>query len=520
MATDVASRWHNLPISYKCALVVALPVVCLLFEIAWQARVLDSLQQAQQWTSHTQEVVLTVGELQRLLSQIESNDRGYALSGSDEFLKPLDHEQDEVASVARRLCQLVQDNPLQSARARSLLTLSEAKVQFARQIVSYFSKNPTQLGSTTPELRLRLLASKEQMDEFIAQSSTFTKEEERLLGVRTERLQAERRFSQLVLIFSLAGGLIIGFLALYLFSSTVARRLSLLQAESRRIAGGEIIPAPPPGNDEVSSLAWALHSASHKIYDQMRSLETLNGDLESFSYSVSHDLRSPLRHIHGFCKILSSDYSANLPAEAQRYLSRIESGAQRMGDLIDDLLNFSRIGRRHVDCQPVALFSMVEGIAEELSCNSTLKIEWRIQPLPMVQGDPALIKQVLVNLLANAAKFSRTREHPVIEVGSRVMPQGTAIYVRDNGVGFDMRFADKLFGVFQRLHRMEDFEGTGVGLATVARIVHKHGGTVWADSALDHGATFYFTLGEAVVPSPVVQKKIELQQEVLHVAAR
>jgi two-component system, chemotaxis family, sensor kinase Cph1 len=126
----------------------------------------------------------------------------------------------------------------------------------------------------------------------------------------------------------------------------------------------------------------------------------------------------------------------------------------------------------------------------------------------------------LVNLLANAAKFSRTREHPVIEIGSRVMPQGTAIYVRDNGVGFDMRFADKLFGVFQRLHRMEDFEGTGVGLATVARIVHKHGGTVWADSALDQGATFYFTLGEAVVPSPVVQKKIELQQEVLHVAAR
>src|SRR5437868_531729 len=196
------------------------------------------------------------------------------------------------------------------------------------------------------------------MDEFIAQSSTFTKEEERLLGVRTERLQAERRFSRQVLIFSLTAGLIIGFLALSLFSSTVARRLSLLEAESRRIARGEIIPAPQPGNDEVSSLAWALHSASHKIYDQMRSLETLNGDLESFSYSVSHDLRSPLRHIHGFCKILSSDYSADLPTEAQRYLSRIESGAQRMGDLIDDLLNFSRIGRRHVDCQPVALFSM------------------------------------------------------------------------------------------------------------------------------------------------------------------
>jgi light-regulated signal transduction histidine kinase (bacteriophytochrome) len=308
--------------------------------------------------------------------------------------------------------------------------------------------------------------------------------------------------------------------ALQLFSYTVARRLSLLEAASRRLARGEIIPAPQAGKDEVSSLAWAIHSASHKINEQMQGLESLNRDLESFSYSVSHDLRSPLRHIHGFSKILTADFSAELPTEARRYLSRIESGAERMGHLIDDLLNFSRIGRRELDRQPVALFAIVEGIAEELNEGAVRTIEWRIQPLPTIKGDPALVKQVFVNLLSNAAKFTRTRERPVIEVGSRVLPQGTAIYVRDNGVGFDIKFADKLFGVFQRLHRLEDFEGTGVGLATVARIVRKHGGAIWADSALEQGATFYFTLDGSPAPNAIDHHKVESQTEVVYAAAR
>src|SRR5262249_24567215 len=159
-------------------------------------------------------------------------------------------------------------------------------------------------------------------------------------------------------------------------------------------------------------------------------------------------------------------------------------------------------GRREIERQPVALFSIVETIATELSVGSPRKIEWRIQPLPTVQGDAPMIKQIFANLLGNAAKFTRDREKPLIEVGSRLMPEGTGIYVRDNGVGFDMKFADKLFGVFQRLHRMEDFEGTGVGLATVARIVHKHGGTVWAESKPDQGATFYLTLAGPVSAVP------------------
>jgi signal transduction histidine kinase len=520
--SGLAKRWHDLPIRYKCALVVALPVACLLFEIAWQARVLNSLEDAQRWASHTQEVELTVTKLEHLLSLIESNDRGYALTGRTEFLQSLQQQYKEVPEIARHLCYLVQDNPLQLARARNLVALSTAKLQVARDVVTYFSFRPYSPASApvTAELSLRLMASKESMDQFSEQSAVFRKEEEKLLAERLERLQSERTFAQQVLVSSLVGGLIMGLGALQLFSYTVARRLSLLEAASRRLARGEIIPAPQAGKDEVSSLAWAIHSASHKINEQMQGLESLNRDLESFSYSVSHDLRSPLRHIHGFSKILTADFSAELPTEARRYLSRIESGAERMGHLIDDLLNFSRIGRRELDRQPVALFAIVEGIAEELNEGAVRTIEWRIQPLPTIKGDPALVKQVFVNLLSNAAKFTRTRERPVIEVGSRVLPQGTAIYVRDNGVGFDIKFADKLFGVFQRLHRLEDFEGTGVGLATVARIVRKHGGAIWADSALEQGATFYFTLDGSPAPNAIDHHKVESQTEVVYAAAR
>src|SRR4051794_25115057 len=459
MAISLTSRWHNLPILYKCALVLALPVGCLLFEIAWQSRVLNSLEDAQRWTNHTQEVELTAARLEYLLSRIESNDRGYALTGRNEFLVPLEQEQQQVPVLAQRLCHLVGDNPIQLARARGLSSLSHAKVQVARDVVAFSSAHPFLPGSTTisPEFRMRLLASKERMDEFMEQSSIFAKEEERLLAERMQRLQVERKFSQQLLVISLAGGLAIGFLALFLFSSTVARRLSFLEAESRRIARGETMSQPAAGTDEISALARALYSASARIHEQMSGLEVLNRDLESFSYSVSHDLRSPLRHIHGFSKILRSDFSAELPAEAQRYLSRIESGAERMGRLIDDLLNFSRIGRRDIDRQPVPLRSLVDNLVEELNYGSAgRQVDWQIEPLPTVQGDPALIKQVFANLLGNAMKFTRTRERSRIYVGSRALPQGTAIYVRDNGVGFDMKFADKLFGVFQRLHRMEE----------------------------------------------------------------
>ena len=221
-------------------------------------------------------------------------------------------------------------------------------------------------------------------------------------------------------------------------------------------------------------------------------------ELEGFSYSVAHDLRAPLRHVNGFSKILLEDHGPEMKEEARRLLERVCDGAQHMGALIDELLNFSRLGRRELQRQITGLNSLVEEARTGLLAESDGRtIEWRVGRLPYSDCDPALMKQVFANLLSNAVKYTRPREQAVIEVGQLTHNGEPAIFVRDNGVGFDMKYAGKLFGVFQRLHRSEDFEGTGVGLALVQKIIQKHGGRIWVEAALDRGATFYFTLGAA-----------------------
>ncbi len=239
-----------------------------------------------------------------------------------------------------------------------------------------------------------------------------------------------------------------------------------------------------------------------RLYDELGrrliQLEAANKELEAFTYSVSHDLRAPLRHIGGFSKILTEEFASSLPEEAQRHLQRIEEGTRRMGLLIDDLLNLARVGRYDLRLQVTGLKSVVEEVMGSLKSDlADRKVEWKIGNLPYVECDAALMKQVFQNLQSNALKFTRPRTKAVIEVGQEQQNSATVVYVRDNGVGFSMKYAEKLFGVFQRLHRAEDFEGTGVGLATVQRIIQKHGGRIWAEAELDKGATFYFTLGNS-----------------------
>ena len=220
-----------------------------------------------------------------------------------------------------------------------------------------------------------------------------------------------------------------------------------------------------------------------------------NKELEAFTYSVSHDLRAPLRHIIGFSKLLAEEFGPQLPAEAKHHLERIEDGTRRMGQLVDDLLNLARVGRRDIALQVTGLKSVVQEVITGLGPDiGDRQVEWKIGELPYVECDAALMKQVFQNLLANAIKFTRPRQRAVIEVAQSEKDGVPVVYVRDNGVGFSMKYADKLFGVFQRLHRSEDFEGTGVGLATVQRIIQKHGGRIWAEAELEKGATFYFTL--------------------------
>ncbi len=227
-------------------------------------------------------------------------------------------------------------------------------------------------------------------------------------------------------------------------------------------------------------------------------LGATNKELETFTYSVSHDLRAPLRHVAGFSRILLEDHAAQLNPDAQHCVARVQQGVEQMGMLVDDLLNLSRISRQELRRQITGLTPLVEQTVQQLSAETQGRpMEWRLQPLPFADCDPALMKQVFANLLSNAVKFTRTRLPAVIEVGADTRNGEPVLFVRDNGVGFPMKYAGKLFGVFQRLHRQEDFEGTGVGLAIVHRILTKHGSRIWAEGELDKGATFFFTLGAA-----------------------
>lgn len=237
-------------------------------------------------------------------------------------------------------------------------------------------------------------------------------------------------------------------------------------------------------------------SLERRVADRTAELAAANRELETFTYSVSHDLRAPLRQINGFSRILVEHAGSGLDSKSQHYLRRIQEGTQHMGRLVDDLLNLAQLGRLDVRSRLTPLDGIVKDAVNELRADwGDRAIQWSIGGLPTVECDPGLMKIVFTNLLSNAIKYTRRREVATIEVGCNASDGRETVFVRDNGVGFSMKYADKLFGVFQRLHRADQFEGSGVGLATVQRIIHKHGGEIWAEAEPDRGATFSFTMG-------------------------
>ncbi len=232
-------------------------------------------------------------------------------------------------------------------------------------------------------------------------------------------------------------------------------------------------------------------------------LEATNRELEAFTYAISHDLRAPLRHADGFSKLLQEEYGTALDEVGQGYILRVRQAVQQMERMVHELLNLGRVGRRELRSRVTPLRPLVDMAVAELEGQSRGRpVEWRIGPLPELNCDPDLMESVFANLLANALKFTRGREPAIIEVGTMTQGGRAVIFVRDNGAGFEQEYAGRLFGIFQRLHRPEEFEGTGAGLATVQRIVHKHGGQVWAESKLGQGATFFLSLPQRAPTTP------------------
>ena len=295
--------------------------------------------------------------------------------------------------------------------------------------------------------------------------------------------------------------------------AAIARRISADEDYSVRAdAGGtaslEIATLVDAFNDMLTriqrrdaALAEARDALEERVRQRTEELQATNRELEAFSYSVSHDLRAPLRHVTGFASLLSQHAGGALDDTGRRYLTTITDAASRMGRLIDDLLAFSRMGRASLAPRDMDLRQLVcEARSEVAPEHAGRTVEWEVGPLPRVYADPALLRPALVNLLSNAVKYTATREVARIAVGAHEASGEIVVHVRDNGVGFEMQYAHKLFSLFQRLHRAEEFEGTGVGLANVRRIVQRHGGRTWAEGEPGVGATFYFSLPLAAAP--------------------
>ena len=335
--------------------------------------------------------------------------------------------------------------------------------------------------------------------------------------IMADLYEIQQRLTRYLGIASLVG--LVSFLFALVISSWLQRRISrpLLElAHTARLVSAEknyTVQVTADSRDEVGTLVQAFNemltqiqwrdTALQQAHDELEQrvierttqLEAANQELEAFSYSVSHDLRAPLRAINGFARILLEEHTPHLTDAAREYLHLVRDNAQQMGQLIDDLLAFSRLSRQPLSKQPVAPADLVQQALSDLRpMQEGRRVNFTIGALPLCQADPKLLKQVFVNLLANALKFTGRREVAEIEVGCREAPGGHVYFVKDNGVGFNMAYANKLFGVFQRLHPAEEYEGTGVGLAIVQRIIHRHGGRVWAEAAVDQGATFSFTL--------------------------
>ena len=415
-----------------------------------------NLTAATQWANHARRVLQSVEEVRGVLILLENSQRGYSLTGNEQLLKSFDANVANLDLLVNELDSLTVDNRVQQTNVDSLRPIVRKQVDFTRSVI-----NARKISFDSALHEVKSMAGLNNMT-VINRILADIKEEEQAL-ILSRSLSIQKGFYQFVITF------------VVLILVTLGVLLSLVWI--------------------INSNTRSRAIAEQRLREAELETKKINGDLESFSYSVSHDLRAPLRSINGYSQILIEDYAGRIDDEGNRLLTIIISNAKKMGQLIDDLLEFSRLGRQEIRRTLVDVDEQVRIISNELlDREPDRKIDFNIQQLGTAHLDANMMRQVWVNLVGNALKYSKNRDVTRIDI-ARVDNKGEMVFsIRDNGAGFDMAYMDKLFGVFQRLHKTNEFEGTGVGLALVKRIIERHKGRVWAEGKVNEGATFYLSL--------------------------
>lgn len=433
------------------------------------------LRDSELWVEHTEHILSESGNILSLGKDIESASRGYAVTYDSSYLIPMFSAEKVIFENIKNLRNLTRDDVEQQKRIDSLNLFIHKRLEYSHQMIAI--KNKQDLVSLKAHVSLK------QGKHFSDRMREITEEIQFEETIRLEqRKQANEHIAKT---FNQVTILMFVMMTVFTVLLVITTGQNMMKTKEREKRAAELI---------------IINKELDFQFNEKEKQVAANKELEAFSYSVSHDLRAPLRHIGGFVDLLIKNSSSQLDAAGLRYLNIISESAHEMGDLIDALLTFSRLSRTELIRTKIDSNILVNQVFKTFSDDTAgRKIELKIAKLPEVMADETLIHQVWVNLISNALKYSRNKDKTVIEIGSETDRNKITFYIKDNGAGFDMKYADKLFGVFQRLHKARDFEGIGIGLANVNRIITRHGGICRAESEPDKGATFFFSLPKLTI---------------------